>query len=350
MKKTNLLPLYLLSLVIVGLTGCRWNPFVRPAAPVAPPPMPVVATPLPVDFSKFQPNEAGEIPILEYHQLVPDTEKVTGYKYHVSEFRDDMEKLYALGYRPVSLSDVLLGKIDVPVGLSPVVLTFDDSLPGQLDYDGDGKISPDCVIGILQSVHAEHPDWPLKATFFVLPRKGYTDYFFQPEYSQAKLQWLVANGFELGNHTIHHLRGIKSWPDARVEAEFAQAKALIQQNVPGYDVDTLALPYGVFPKNQSLVISGQSGGVSYHNLCALLAGAAPAPSPISKRFNPYRLQRIIPGDQRFALQYWLTYLAKNPIKRYISDGDPNTFTVPSLVAPEVDQDRLKATGCMERVY
>jgi len=146
------------------------------------------------------------------------------------------------------------------------------------------------------------------------------------------------------------LRGIKSWPDAKVEAEFAQAAALIDSNVPGYDVDTLALPYGVFPKNQSLVISGKSGGVSYHNICALLAGAGPAPSPISKRFNPYRLQRIIPGSQKFALQFWLDYLAKHPIKRYISDGDPNTFTFPAILAPEVDPDRLKATGCLERTY
>jgi hypothetical protein len=120
--------------------------------------------------------------------------------------------------------------------------------------------------------------------------------------------------------------------------------------VPGYKVDLLALPYGVFPKNQKLAISGESGGVSYHNICALLAGANPAPSPITKRFKPYRLPRIIPGDETFALKYWMTYLQTHSIKRYVSDGDPNTFTVPALLAPEVDPARLKATGCIERVY
>ena len=350
MHKQSLIKVAFLCSVVVSLTGCRLNPFAKPQPTVAPTPRPVVRTPLPVDFATVRPNEAGNIPILEYHQLVPDTEKVSGYKYRIGDFRNDMEKLYSLGYRPISLSDMLHGNIDVPAGLSPVVLTFDDALPGQVDYDDSGNITPDCAVGVLEAMHQEHPDWSLKATFFVLPRKGYSDYFFQPDYSQAKLQWLAANGFELGNHTIHHLLGIKSWPDSRVEAEFAQAKALIQQNVPGYNVDTLALPYGVFPRNQKLVISGSSGGVTYHNICALLAGAGPAPSPIDKKFNPYRLQRIIPGSEKFALLFWLTYLQQHPNRRFISDGDPNTFTVPQQLVGTISPARLKAFGCMERLY
>jgi peptidoglycan/xylan/chitin deacetylase (PgdA/CDA1 family) len=351
MNKFPSLLILLVCILPVMLSGCRLNIFAKHhPATVAKVSAPVAPKPLPVDFASVRPNEDGAIPILEYHQLIPDTDKVSGYKYHIGEFRKDMNKLYELGYRPVGLSDVLNGKIDCPAGCSPVVLTFDDSLPGQLDYDDNGKISPDCAVGVLMAMHQEHPDWPLKGTFFVLPRRGYKDYFFQPEYSQAKLQWLAANGFELGNHTIHHLMGIRDWPDDKVEAEFAQAKALIDQNVPGYKVDTLALPYGVYPMNHKLVVSGQSAGVSYFNICALRAGAGPSDSPISKRFKPYYMPRIIPGGERFALQFWLTYLQKHPIKRYISDGDPNTFTVPAILAADVDPAKLKATGCMERTY
>jgi peptidoglycan/xylan/chitin deacetylase (PgdA/CDA1 family) len=335
----------------LSICGCQLSSFGKQSSSQPALPVQTTAAPLPIDFSKVQPNELGEIPILEYHQIVPDSQKIKGgYKYHISDFRRDMEKLYSLGYRPLGLTDMLQGHIDTPTGLSPVVLTFDDALPGQLDYDNTGHIDPNCVVGILEAMHQEHPDWLPRATFFVLPQKGTQMYFFQPEYSQAKLQWLAANGFELGNHTIHHLAGIKSWPNTRVEAEFAQAEQLIDDNVPGYKVDLLALPYGVFPKNHKLVISGESGGVSYHNICALRAGAGPAPSPISSHFRPYYLPRIIPGSERFALTYWLNYLQSNPIKRYISDGDSKTFTVPTLLASEIDDTRLKATGCMKRVY
>ena len=52
--------------------------------------------------------------------------------------------------------------------MSPVILTFDDALRGQFNYTADGKIDPDCAVGILDDFHAQHPDWPLKGTFFVL--------------------------------------------------------------------------------------------------------------------------------------------------------------------------------------
>lgn len=311
--------------------------------------------PAPLDLSKGRPNEAGEVPILMIHQIIPDSQKPKDLEITSSMFHSDMEELYKLGYRPVSLGDYVRGRIDCPAGTSPVVLTFDDAVRGQLDYTANGQIDPSCAVGVLQQMHAEHPDWPLKATFFVLPEKGETAYFYQPEYSQAKLQWLAQNGFELGNHTVHHLMGMYRWPDARVEKEFADAQAMIDQNVPGYKVNLLALPYGVFPKNKKLVITGAADGVTYHNLCALKAGANPAPSPVAKGFNPYYLPRIEPADNGqtggvFMLQYWLNYLKANPMKRYVSDGDPNTVTVPAILQAQVDTKAVAADGLHLRTY
>lgn len=311
--------------------------------------------PVPLDLNKVRPNEIGEVPILMIHQIIPDSEKPRDLEITSSMFRNDMEELYKLGYRPVSLSDYVKDHIDCPAGTSPVVLTFDDAVRGQIDYTPDGRIDPNCAVGILQQMHAEHADWPLKATFFVLPERGMTDYFYQPEYSQAKLQWLAQNGFELGNHTVHHLMGMYSWPDARVQKEFADAQAMIDQNVPGYKVDLLALPYGVFPKNKKLVQNGEADGTSYHNICALKAGANPAPSPAMKGFDPFYLPRIEPADNgqaggRFMLQYWLNYLKANPMKRYISDGDPNTVTVPSILQAQVDKKAIEAQGLHLRTY
>ena len=144
--------------------------------------------------------------------------------------------------------------------------------------------------------------------------------------------------------------GMKHFPDPQVEAEFAGAVTNIQYYLPGYNVDTLALPYGVYPKNQNLVISGESNGVAYHNICALLAGADPAPSPIDKSFKPYRLPRIIPGQQPMALQYWFRYFESHARARFVSDGDPNTFTIPASKKSKVDAKRIKAEHMYLRVY
>ncbi len=244
------------------------------------------------------------------------------------------------------------GKIDCPAGTSPVVLTFDDALRGQFHYTADGKIDPDCAVGILDAFHAQHPDWPLKGTFFVLTDEDpkMPPPFYQANLGQGKMEYLVKEGFEIGNHTVHHWAGIRHWPAARVEAEFAGAVTGIHKYLPGYDVDTLALPFGVYPKDLKLVISGRSGGVPYHNICALLAGAGPAPSPMAKEFKPYRLPRIIPGNERFALRYWMDFLESHKADKYVSDGDPNTYTVNIVAKGQLDAARVQKGHYFLRTY
>ena len=313
-------------------------------------PLPIAAM-LPVDVAKYRPDETGVIPILEYHDIVATT-KVHGYQYPAESLRRDLEYLYNHAYRPINLSDYVHGKIDCPAGMTPVILTFDDALRGQFNYLPDGSIDPNCAVGILDAFHQEHPDWPLKGTFFVLTGRAphMPPAFYQKATSQKKLQYLVGEGFEIGNHTVHHKMGMKHFSDAQAMSEFAGAVANIQYYLPGYDVDTLALPYGVYPNNQKLVITGESNGVTYHNICAMLAGADPAPSPMDKSFKPYRLPRIIPGQQAMALQYWFTYLEKHKTARFVSDGDPNTFTIPSSKKLKIDVARIKADHLYLRVY
>jgi hypothetical protein len=329
-----------IALSALTLSGCHLIRFHHAEAQTAVLPRPhalAIAPILPVDLKTVQPNELGEIPILEYHDIVTSS-KATGYQYQAVSFHKDMNWLYTHNYRPISLTDLVHGRIDLPAGMSPCVLTFDDALPGQFHYTSAGKIDPNCALGILEAMHAKHPDWQLRGTFFVL-----TD-------AQAKLEYLVHDGFEIGNHTVHHLPGMRHFSVARVQAEFAGAVVGIHHYLPGYNVQTLALPYGIYPMNQKLVISGQSGGVSYHNICAMLAGANPAPSPISKRFNPYRLPRIIPGTETFALTYWLNYLQTHRADRFISDGDPNTYTVKVADKESLSMARLHAEHFHLRIY
>ncbi len=347
------------SVLLVGaLSGChllhhgKAGAGMKPKAVLAhqiPPPMPL-------DLTKVQPNEAGLVPILEYHDLVKGT-KTRGYQYPEAAFRRDIQWLYDHHYRPVSLTDYVQGRIDLPAGMSPVILTFDDALRGQFNYTADGKIDPDCAVGILDDFHAQHPDWALKGTFFVLTDVGtkLPPPFYQAQYAQGKMDYLVKEGYEIGNHTIHHLAGIRHWPDARVEAELAGAVANIHKYLPTYNVDTLALPYGVFPKNKKLVVSGESGGVSYHNICALKAGAEPAGCPVGKDFygkpfNPYYLPRIIPGAGRYTIHYWLELMEKEKALKFVSDGDPNTYTVNAIARGQLNLAKLKSSHFHLRTY
>ncbi|BDI30455.1 xylanase [Capsulimonas corticalis] len=295
--------------------------------------------------TNLTPNEAGQIPILEYHELVPRL-KVTGYQYPSSLFRRDMEWLYDHNYRPVNLLDYVAGKIDCPAGMSPVILTFDDSLGGQFRYLPDGTIDPNSAVGILEDLHRRHDDWPLRGTFFVLT-EGHGNLpppFYQKSTAKKKMKYLVAEGFEIGNHTVSHQLGIRHWTDEHVQAEIGGAVIDIQKYLPGYNVQELALPFGVYPKNDHLVVSGETRGMPYHNACALLAGYRPAPSPMSKSFDPYHLERIIPGDRQFEVRYWLSWLQQNPAKRFISDGDPTTYTLPEASRPRINLTRLQAMG------
>lgn len=344
-----------LAVLATGLSGCQL--FHHKAQAVKPKPAPKVAQMLPLDLTKVQPNEAGQVPILEYHDLTAGS-KFKDYAYPAAEFRKDLDWLYAHNYRPISLSEYAQGKIDCPAGMSPVILTFDDALRGQFNYTADGKIDPDCAVGILEAFHQQHADWPLRGTFFVLTDQDpkMPPPFYQQDLAQGKMEYLVKDGFEIGNHTVHHWPGMRRWDDAKVQAEIAGGVAGIHKYLPTYNVQTLALPYGVFPKHRNLVVSGASGGVSYHNICALAAGWNPAPSPMGRKLKPYYLPRIIPADAHTkpgglnTIRWWLAQLERNKLDKYVSDGDPNTYTVSLMTKGQLNMARLQKEHFFLRTY
>src|SRR5919201_3462190 len=113
-------------------------------------------------------NELGRVMILEYHKVDYPEERWTRTP---ENFRRDLETLYARGYRLQSLTGLIDGKITVPAGTTPVVLTFDDSSPGQFRYlerDQTAEIDPKSGIGVLAAFIREHPDFGRAATFYVL--------------------------------------------------------------------------------------------------------------------------------------------------------------------------------------
>jgi hypothetical protein len=341
-----------LSIIAFGTTGCKGLHFgSRAAAKPMVAVQPAVYQPTPLDLAKVQPNEAGQIPIIMYHDVV-NIPQPKGLRYPVAMFKKDLEWLYAHNYRPVSLTQFAQGKIDCPAGMSPVILTFDDALKSQFNYDSDGKVDPDCAVGIMDAFHATHPDWPLRATFFVL-----TDHdpklpppFYQKDFAQGKMEYLVNEGFDIGNHTVHHPR-MNRKTDQQVQDELAGAVEGIKAYLPNYDVNTVAMPYGIYPKHEKFLITGVSGGTTYHNICAMKAAWRPVPSPMDKAFKPYELERITAGTKFHESHWWLEqYLEKDKSAKFISDGDPQTYTINSIAKGQIDMKRLRKLGFHLRLY
>lgn len=288
-----------------------------------------------IDLESVKPNELGQVMILAYHEIGKNEAR---WVRTPDAFRKDLQRLYDLGYRPISLRDYVTNNIDTEPGKAPVVITFDDSTEGQFRILPDGSIDPDCAFGILKEFNRKHPDFPLRATFYVI----YPIPFRQKEHVSRKFQEIIDAGMDIGNHTYSHenLRRL-STEGAMKELALAvrEAKRIESRAI----VDSVALPYGLAPKDESALKSGRFEEMSYTNIAALLVGANPAPSPVSPDFDPFRLPRVQavdPSIATFGIDQWIRYFERHPEKRYVSDGDPNTVTVPEALSDMVDQQKL----------
>lgn len=226
------------------------------------------------------------------------------------EFRADLERLYKMGFRPVTAKEWLDGKMDLAPGASPVVMTFDDANPDQFRLLDDGSVDPECGVGIWQAFAKEHPDFPIHGTFFVLPTM-----WGQPKWVEKKLAMLKEWGSEVGNHTISHVP-LRKQTDERVKQEIGDAAiALAKLGEPGpYD---LAYPLGSTPKNLALLkgFPYKNGKITVGS--GFLVGADPAPSPASPKFDRYKIPRIQATKGVCGLDYWLDELEKGHVKIYV---------------------------------
>jgi hypothetical protein len=298
-----------------------------------------------VGAEPLPPNELGRVMIIEYHKIDYPEERWTRTP---ENFRRDLETLYARGYRLIALGDLLDGRIALPAGTTPVILTFDDSSPGQFRYlqqNTEVEIDPKSAVGILEAFTREHPDFGHAAVFFVLPAANPPNRLFnQPNYAGRKLQYLARRGYEIGNHTLWHAN-LGKYDEATVRAQIAGAQQWIQRYVPEYKPRALALPHGVYPKDVSWVLSGSAKGVTYKVDAILRVAGGPAPSPFSRAWDAVRLPRIQALESE--LRYWLAYFERNPGERFVSDGDPSVVTVPAALRDRLRSD-LRNLSVVER--
>ncbi|MCR3922268.1 MAG: polysaccharide deacetylase family protein, partial [Firmicutes bacterium] len=332
-----------LLMIILFVTGCQTSagstkdpqPDPSDKQPTTEDPhLPATETPKPEheteDWRTFQPNEVGQIMILMYHEIGGQEGTWTR---NVENFRHDLDVLYQENYRPVSLHDFVAGTIDVPAGTTPFVLTFDDGTSGHfrfLEEDGELVLDPDSAVAILLQMGEKYEDFTPAGTFYLY----YPVPFRQRDLIAKKLQLLVQWGFEIGNHAYNHENLAQI---TREEATMALAKNVrsTQEYVPGYQVRSLALPYGARPKEDDHLTQGSWDGTDYKNNAILLVGANPAPSPFDTRFDPYSLPRIRADGTE--LPRWLDSFRKHPERRYVSDGDPDIITVPASLSEKINR-------------
>ncbi|MCX7921682.1 MAG: polysaccharide deacetylase family protein [Clostridia bacterium] len=305
------------------------------------------ATPKPsIDLSKVKPNETGKIMVVMFHNFV---ESFTPTKYDngeytttFDEFRKLLQTLYDKNYRLVNVNDYLNNNISVPAGCIPMMFTFDDGTSGQFNLvEEGGKLvaNKQSAVGIMEEFNKTHPDFGLKGTFYVNLGLGT---FEGKGTVNERLKYLIDQGFEIGNHTLTHinLREVKTAEKVLQEVGGNHKKML--ELVPDYKLGSLALPFGNATKDlQGYVAKGEFEGVSYENRAIMEVGWDPTYSPVSKKFNPLSTHRvrasgIKPVDTDLA--WWLKNLSVG--EQYVSDGDPNTVTVPKSREEAVDKNKL----------
>ena len=281
-----------------------------------------------IDLS-LKPNELGKIMVLMYHNI---GEEEKDWIRTPDNFRRDLSTLYEQGYRPLSLTDFATGNITTEQGYTPVIITFDDTPLNNMRYLDDGSIDPDCAVGILLAFHETHPDFPMEVTFFADGPSA----FGSKDEEADKINFIIEQGMDIGNHSRNH-PNLKKLDADKLQQEIGEQAQYLEALIDAetYKVNTLALPFGSRPKDETLEVylhTGSYEGVPYENLAILNVGSNPAYSPFDERFDALSLPRVRASEMNVGnvgMYSYLEYFESHPEARFISDGNAQIITVPA---------------------
>ncbi len=287
-----------------------------------------------IDLSK-KPNEAGKVMVLMYHNI-GSVEKE--WVRTPENFTKDLNTLYEKGYRPISLTDFVTGNINVEQGCTPVVITFDDGNGNNFEYLSDGTVSKTSAVGLLLDFHEKHKDFPLEATFFLTGNVP----FGQKGLESKKLDFIIENGMDIGNHTVTHPMLGKQTAD-KIQTEIGAQAQFLEKLITkqGYTINTLALPFGSRPKDEALAAylkTGSSNGTAYNNIAVLNVGWNPSYSPYDTRFNNLSIPRIRASEMKVegvGMYDYIKYFDNHPEEKFVSDGVSSVVTVPKAKSDKI---------------
>lgn len=304
-----------------------------------------------IDYESYHVNELGNVPIMMYHGIWNMLDEEThykggnvdkdGYQRTTESFIRDLEFYYKEGYRMIRLADYVEGKIEVEVGKSPIILTFDDgkhNIDVTKDEFGELVIDPNCAVGILEAMKEKYPDYHVTATFFL------NETLFQSEWNEEIINWLIDHGYDIGNHSISHPDFSKITKE-EASKQIGQLYFLLDSIIPKKYVSIVALPFGSPYKKEHVnfpyILNSSYQEKDYYTSAVLRVGWEANVSPFSKSFDPTFLKRIRAYDcdgKEFDIQMNFKLLEKN---RFISDGNVSMITVPKNLENELKQTNLK---------
>jgi peptidoglycan/xylan/chitin deacetylase (PgdA/CDA1 family) len=297
----------------------------------------------PPDPDEVKANELGVLPVMMYHRIHPRL--VGEYDMTPSDFRAQLQTLFAMGMRPVRTIDLVRRDFRIKAGYTPVVLTFDDGYPEQFTVDAGGRVDPHSGIGILIDVCRQFPDCTPAGSLYINKNPfGLST----PQEQRRGLARLHELGMEIGNHTFEH-DDLSKLDPGRVQEDFVRLQRLVESAVPGASVVTAALPFGILPRHRRLSHHGSWRGEAYTNDGILLVGANPCPSPFARTFDAMAIPRIRGtswhrGKDALTGGYWISYMKARRNELYVAAGNPGHITAPRtaarLVAPVYRQRLL----------
>jgi peptidoglycan/xylan/chitin deacetylase (PgdA/CDA1 family) len=201
--------------------------------------------------------------------------------------------------------------MSVPPGASPVVITLDDSNGTQFTLKDDGSVDPDCAVGIWQEFARLHPDFPVKATWYVLP----TVMWDQPKWVDRKVEMLKESGSELACHTWSH-PVLRTLTDRQVRKEIARSLDFLAKY--GFDKVSLAYPYGVYPKHMEVLDGFWMNHRAYTLTGAVTCDTDIAPAPASDDLRPFKIPRVEALEGPGGVDYWLDRVAAGKNKVFVA--------------------------------
>ncbi len=278
------------------------------------------------DYEEYKVNEIGHIMVVMYHGIMNNP------PYHVTkdEFREDLQYMYDHGYRLITLDEFLSGKINVPIGTTPIHLTFDDGLNTTFalkEVDGELVVDENTAIGIIEDFVKEHPDFGKAASLYF---HDTTENFEGAGTDKERFDWLLEHGYELGNHTATH-DNLSTLSKENCLKEIGSVEEYVLSLYPDFHMRAIAYPFGARPDESfmDIALDGQYNGVSYSYEVGFREGpSGPFLPIIHKDFSKYNAPRVrgskgADGD----LWWYFDYYENNDYLKYISDGNPNTVVV-----------------------
>jgi hypothetical protein len=333
MKKHYILYWLATLLIVFSLTGCAvvsaFSPTETPTntpLPTLTPTPTVTPTPTQIPFylNATVWNSDLEVPILIYHEFVPNYMNTDATKMRLEDFENELQAFYDNGYSLISLKEWINGTFTLPEGKKPMILTIDDLWFGnQIFINDDGTPNEYSGIGVLWKFNQEHPDFGFKAALFAIngdkyyPEKVVGDLFQAAEGIDWNtpswriklgntIAWAVDNGLEVYNHTLHHYFYWPTSTDAVIKSELSENDYTLRDflNEAGRsDViakldNIIALPQGLWPDSYS----GKQIVMNYKNpegkpVMAIMEAynmdaAQLTPSIFSGKLDPNHIARI----------------------------------------------------------